>query len=74
MYEHNAGQLIMPDEFFLPFDGRLNPDNRWMILAGLVPWSKAEKEYIKSLGDETQGSKALPVRLTLPIRPSPLAE
>lgn len=65
MYEHNADQLIMPDEFFLPFGGRLNPDNRWVVLAGLVPWSKAEKEYIKSLGDTTQGSKAFPVRLAL---------
>lgn len=65
MYEHNADQLIMPDDFFLPFGGQLNPNNRWVVLANLVPWSKAEDEYIKSLGDVTQGSKAFSVRLAL---------
>lgn len=65
MYEHNANQLIMPHEFFLPFGGQLNPNNRWVILANLFPWSKAEDEYIKALGDTTQGNKAFSVRLAL---------
>jgi len=26
MYKHNVNQLIMLYEFFLPFGGRLNPD------------------------------------------------
>jgi hypothetical protein len=37
-------------------------------LGGLVqphPWSRAEKEYIKSLGDVRQGNKAFSVRLAL---------
>lgn len=36
MYEDNANQLIMPSEFFLPFGGSLNPDNRglaWLLLS-----------------------------------------
>jgi len=65
MYEHNANQLIMPDEFFLPFGGRLNPDNRWVVMASIIPWAEVEAEYVKRLGDSNQGSKAYPVRLAL---------
>lgn len=65
MYEHNANQMVLPHEFFLPFGGQLNPNNRWVIMSNLIPWSKVEDEYIKSLGDPTQGSKAYSVRLAL---------
>ncbi|WP_343751488.1 IS5 family transposase, partial [Lentibacillus halophilus] len=65
MYEHNAKQMILPDEFFLPFGGRLNPDNRWVVMASLIPWADIEDEYVKRLGDTSQGSRAYPVRLAL---------
>jgi len=65
LYEHHADQLILPHEFFLPFGGQLNPNNRWVVLSNLIPWSKAEKEYVKSLGDVRQGHKAFSVRLAL---------
>jgi|GEM_PF-7067383 len=28
---------MLPDEFFLPFGGKLNPNNRWCQLAAIVP-------------------------------------
>ena len=28
---------MLPDEFFLPFGGKLNPNNRWCQLASIVP-------------------------------------
>src|SRR5690625_1864880 len=65
MYEHNANQLILPDEFFLPFGDSLNPDNRWIVMVSLIPWSKVEKEYKKRLGNLNEGSKAYSVRLAL---------
>jgi len=65
MYTHNANQLIMPDEFFLPFGGRLNPDNRWIVMASLIPWAEVESDYVKRLGNANEGSKAYPVRLAL---------
>ena len=65
MYEHNENQMIMPDEFFLPFGGRLNPDNRWVVMASLIPWTDIETEYVKRLGDTRQGSRAYSVRLAL---------
>src|SRR5690625_5575547 len=65
MYEHNANQLIMPDEFFLPFGGSLNPGNRWIVMASLIPWAEVETEYKKRLGTLNEGSKAYSVRLAL---------
>jgi hypothetical protein len=57
--------MIMPDEFFLPFGGRLNPNNRWAVMANLIPWSKLEDEYVQALNDLTQGNKAYSVRMAL---------
>jgi len=65
MYEHNERQMVMPDDFFLPFGGKLNPDNRWVVLAQLIPWDRAEDVYIRSLKDVTQGNKAFSVRKAL---------
>ncbi|HLR68694.1 MAG TPA: transposase, partial [Virgibacillus sp.] len=65
MYTHNTNQLIMPDEFFLPFGGTLNPDNRWVVIASIIPWAEVESEYMKRLGKHNEGKKAYPVRLAL---------
>lgn len=65
MYEHHESQMVMPDEFFLPFGGKLNADNRWVKLAQLIPWEKAEEAYIQSLKDTSQGNKAYSIRKAL---------
>ena len=65
MYQHNAKQLTLPHEFFLPFEGRLNPDNRWCKLATMIPWAMVEERYMDSLGDISVGQKAYSVRLAL---------
>lgn len=65
MYEHNANQMILPHEFFLPFEGHLNPDNRWVRMASVIPWADLEEAYLQSLGDPNQGSKAYTVQLVL---------
>ena len=55
----------MPDEFFLPFEGRLNARNRWVVLASKIPWAEIEQSYVKRLGDLRQGERAYPARLAL---------
>jgi len=65
MYEHNEDQLVIPDESFLPFEGRLNPHNRWILMASYIPWREVEEEYKKRLGDLNQGKRAYPARLAL---------
>ena len=59
----NGDQLEFPD-FYLPFSGHLDPDNRWVALARLVPWELAEEIYQESLCDDF-GAPALPARVAL---------
>ena len=33
------------EDFILPFGGKLNPENRWVKLAGITPWKKIEEHY-----------------------------
>src|SRR5690625_3145822 len=58
----------MPDlleQFYLPFGGKLNPENRWVKLAALIPWDKVEQKYVKAFKSPNKGEKALPIRVAL---------
>jgi len=61
MYPHTEKQL----EFFLPFGGKLNPDNRWVKLAMSIPWADVETMYSKSFKKSGQGPPAKSVRVAL---------
>lgn len=46
MYKHNARQMGFSDERPEMFGNLpLNPDDRWVKLAQLIPWSKVEEIY-----------------------------
>ena len=60
-YQEDRDQISM-EEFFLPFGGRLCKDNRWVRLAGIMPWDRIEEIYIQNLSDET-GRPALTSRI-----------
>ncbi len=52
MYRFDSrGQLEFPD-FYLLFSGHLDPNNRWISLAQLIPWKLAEAIYLNSLCDD----------------------
>ncbi|MED1826076.1 transposase, partial [Brevibacillus agri] len=68
MYEyisHRENQSLLPDDFFLPFGGKLNKENRWVKLAQLVPWAYAEKKYAKSFRKSFRGQKVVSIRVAL---------
>lgn len=65
MYTKTEGQLILPDDFFLPFGGKLDKNNRWIILASLVPWERVETLYAKSFKKSLRGEEALTIRVAL---------
>ncbi|ARJ39339.1 hypothetical protein SporoP8_10920 [Sporosarcina ureae] len=48
MYEHNANQMILPYELFFPFEGHLNPYNRWVRMASVIPWVDLEEAITKN--------------------------
>jgi len=61
MYPHAENQL----EFVLPFGGKLNPNNRWIKLARLIPWAEFETSYAKSLKGSGDGPPAKSVRVAI---------
>lgn len=62
---HLENQLIMPGDFFLPFGGKLNEENRWVQLARLVPWVEAEKKYGQFFNDTLRGQQTISLRMGL---------
>jgi IS5 family transposase len=62
LFQHN-GQLSI-EEFHLPFGGKLDPNNRWIILSTLIPWLQLEALYA-SFFNATSGAPAKPFRMAL---------
>lgn len=58
------GQLAFED-FYLPFGGKLNGENRWVRLADIIPWDLAESFYSEQFSQNPQGPPAKPARLAL---------
>jgi len=53
-----------PSNFDLPFEGQLSEDNRWVIMAKLIPWSEFEAEYAQNFTVST-GAPAKSFRMAL---------
>lgn len=49
----------------LYFAGHLNPENRWVKMADLVPWEEVELEYARHFRSHGRGEVALNVRIAL---------
>lgn len=65
MYRKHRHQMILPGEFFLPFGGKLDEENRLVELARLIPWDRVEEEYSKQFEDPRAGQLAVSVRVAL---------
>lgn len=63
MYRQPSSQMKIED-FVLPFEGKLNPDNRWVKLSKLIPWEEIEKNYAQLFPSGT-GTEAKPLRMAL---------
>lgn len=53
------------EKFYMPFGGKLNPENRWVKLSQLIPWDQIELQYVDAFKSPVRGEKALPVRVAL---------
>jgi len=58
-----SNQLVLSD-FFLPFEGKLNPDNRWVVLANYLPWEEMGKVYESKLSND-QGRVSISARCAI---------
>ncbi|EAZ89087.1 IS5-like element ISCysp16 family transposase [Crocosphaera chwakensis] len=66
MYRKEEQPSPAPENFELPFEGKLSPSNRWVIMAELIPWDDFEEEYAKLFSAE-KGAPAKPFRMALGI-------
>lgn len=64
MYRSNRSQQLEFPDFYLPFSGQLDPENRWIQLARLVPWQLAEEIYHEDLCEDF-GAPIVPSRTAL---------
>jgi transposase, IS5 family len=62
VYRKTEESINSCDNFEL--EGRLSEDNRWVIMAKLIPWSEFEQEYA-SLFSEEIGAPAKSFRMAL---------
>lgn len=63
MYRKPKSQFTL-DDFRLPFEGNLSADNRWVKLAGIIPWDEIETRYA-SLFPSNTGNVAKPARMAV---------
>ena len=64
MYIQKESEAIKAENFVLPFEGKLSEDNRWVIMAELIPWREFEEEYAQ-LFDPNLGAPAKSFRIAL---------
>ena len=51
--------------FETPFERSLNPKNRWVVLAGLIPWDEICNLYLKHVGVSSTGRPAISPRIVI---------
>ncbi|HEX3010223.1 MAG TPA: transposase [Bacteroidales bacterium] len=53
------------DCFKSPFEQQLNPQNRWVVLARLIPWDEISNLYLKNTGTSSTGRPPLNPRIVI---------
>ena len=64
MYRKSDQPSINPEKFELPVTVQLSTDNRWVIMAELIPWLEFEAEYAENFS-EKMGAPAKAFRMAL---------
>ena len=65
MYRTTDKRQMELENFILPFGGKLNPKNRWIRLARLIPWEEFEESYAAQFADSDMGAPAKSFRVAL---------
>jgi IS5 family transposase len=60
----STGQLVLAG-FETPFTQKLNPANRWVVLAGKIPWDEVCNIYTKQAGISHTGRPPLSPRVVI---------
>ena len=62
MYRKRNREQVYIEDFVLPFGGKLRADNRWVKLAGMMPWDFIEDIYAESMCEDN-GAPAISARI-----------
>lgn len=65
MYRSTAKEQLELSSFYLPFGGRLDPENRWIGLSKVIPWKEFEEQYAEQFAESGMGAPAKPFRMAL---------
>ena len=65
MYRENDEKQINIEDFYLPFGGHLDEENRWVIPSKNIPWIELEDDYKKKLSGSELGAPAKSFRMAL---------
>ena len=65
MYRENDRKQLNMEDFYLPFGGHLDEENRWIILSKNIPWAELEGDYKKKLSGSELGAPAKSFRMAL---------
>jgi IS5 family transposase len=57
MYRGQDRETLELFSEFLPFDGKLNPENRWLKTSKLIPWKNLESKYASYFSDRGRPAK-----------------
>jgi hypothetical protein len=64
MYHKPDRSQMTISDFIPPFGGKLNAENRWVIMAKIMPWDMIEDIYSKSFkSDNPDGRRPIPSRI-----------
>ena len=58
MYHKTTPDQLQFVDFYLPFGGKMDKNNRWVKLAEIIPWETVEKHYQEQLADTGMGAPA----------------
>jgi len=58
MYHKTTPDQLQFIDFYLPFGGKMDKNNRWVKLAEIIPWETVEKHYQEQLADTGMGAPA----------------
>mgnify|MGYP002624681418 FL=1 len=64
MYKKNKNHQIAFTDFNQPIGMKMNPDNRWVKKAAMIPWNEIEEKYATLFPSNT-GNVAKPLRMAL---------
>jgi transposase, IS5 family len=64
MYRQIENNFQLPENFKIGQEYKLSPNNRWVIMAQLIPWAEFEGEYAQNFDGE-MGAPAKPFRMAL---------